>query len=296
MDQGLVIAIFAGLGGMFCGGLTDFFAKKVIDTIGDIPTLFWSQLIGILPLLILFLFNPVVPELTEFNWMYLVMLGLWDGLSYIPMYIAFRKGKVSLLSPILATYALIVAIFSAFFFGEIIPFSRQIAFLIVFFGVLLINVEPPDIWLLITGIKRRGETNIKGLPEILLAVCLYSFWLIALDRFISDINWVPIILIIRVLSTFTVFIYAKATKRKIMLEDKNSLKSIFLIGLFDVAAFSFVAYGFSATSYVSVVAMLSSAFSLPVIILGHYFLRERATRIQLIGSLITIGGIMFLSF
>lgn len=295
MHQELFIAIIAGLGGMIGGGLTDFFAKKIIDKVGDITTLFWSQLIGILPLLILFSFNPSIPRLNYFGWVGLLILGVWDGLSYIPMYIAFRKGKISLLSPILATYAVIVVILSAIFFDEIIPFGRQIAILIVFIGVLLINGDPRDIWVLITRMKRGQEANIKGLPEILLAVCLYSLWTIALDRFISDIDWVPIILIIRLLSTFSVFIYARSTKRKLFFKDSSLFKSIFLIGLFDVTAFGFVAYGFNATSYVSIVVMLSSAFSLPVIILGHFFLKERTTIIQTIGGLITIAGIMFLS-
>ena len=36
-DQAL--AIFAGLGGMFGWGLADFFAKRVIDSIGELKTL-----------------------------------------------------------------------------------------------------------------------------------------------------------------------------------------------------------------------------------------------------------------
>ncbi len=297
MQQELLVAVLAGLGGMFGWGLADFFAKKTIDKIGDITTLFWGQFMGTIPLLILFFFSSApVPRFSIESWVYLLILGVWSGLSYLPVYVAFGKGKVSLLSPIFATYAAVVAILSALVFGEVIPMNRQLAILIVFIGVLLINGDPRDAWALFS---RKGEGNkdnaIKGLPEILLAVGLYSLWLLGLNQFIGNLNWIPILLAIRIFSSITLFVYAKATDKKIEFADKSLWKYVFLIGLFDVAAFSFVSYGFSATSQVSIVVMLSSAFSLPVIVLGRLFLKERATLIQLIGSLVIVGGIILLS-
>ncbi len=105
----------------------------------------------------------------------------------------------------------------------------------------------------------------------------------------------PILLAIRIFSAFALFTYAKATKRKIEFADKSLWKFIFLIGLFDVAAFGFVSYGFSATPYASVIAMLSGSFSLPTIVLGRIFLKEKTTSLQTIGSLVVVGGIMLLA-
>src|ERR1700681_2889684 len=103
----LFIAVLAGLGAMLGWGLADFFAKKTIDTIGDVTTLFWVQLIGIIPLVALFAVHPVIPHklagLGYFGIVYLAVLGVWSGLSYIPTYVAFGKGKVSLLSQIFAS-------------------------------------------------------------------------------------------------------------------------------------------------------------------------------------------------
>jgi drug/metabolite transporter (DMT)-like permease len=294
MQSELLLAVLAGLGGMFGWGFADFFAKKTIDKIGDVTTLFWGQLLGMLPLFILFFFNPTIPTLSNLSWLYVLVLGVWSGLSYIPTYIAFGKGKVSLLSPIFATYAVVVAILSAVFFDEIIPYSRQAAFLVVFIGVLLINGNPRDIWLLVTGKKSR-EDGIKGLPEILLAVCLYSLWLIAFDQFIGGMSWVLILLVIRIFSSLALYFYARSTNRKIAFADKSIWKYVILIGVFDVAAFAFVAYGFSATPYVSIVAMLSGAFSVPTMILGRVFLKEQATILQTIGSLVVIAGIMLVA-
>ena len=46
MDHALLIAILAGLGGMIGWGFADFFAKKTIDRIGDIPSLVWAHVFG----------------------------------------------------------------------------------------------------------------------------------------------------------------------------------------------------------------------------------------------------------
>src|SRR5262245_13791315 len=109
MTTDFLIAILAGLGGMLGWGFADFFAKKTIDVIGDVTTLFWRQVIGILPLLSLFLLNPTVPKQKPHDLLFVFLLGIFSGLSYIPAYVAFGKGKLSLLSPIFASYSAIVA-------------------------------------------------------------------------------------------------------------------------------------------------------------------------------------------
>ncbi|MFN2571957.1 MAG: hydantoinase B/oxoprolinase family protein, partial [Gemmatimonadales bacterium] len=48
METTLLTAITAGLLGMLGWGCADFFAKKTIDKIGDLPTLFWGQLLGLI--------------------------------------------------------------------------------------------------------------------------------------------------------------------------------------------------------------------------------------------------------
>lgn len=293
MERELTIALLCGLGGMIGWGVADFFAKKTIDITGDVTTLFWGQLIGVIPLLALFLCRPVLPTLSTTGFLYLAVLGAWSGLSYIPTYVAFGKGKVSLLSPLFATYAVVVTILSAVFFGEIIPIRRQFVFLVVFLGVLLINGDPKDLWSFVCG--RRSELRVHGVPEILLAICLYSTWLIALDRFVKGNYWVPFMLVIRIFSALSLYGYARARHISLRVIQKGLWKFLFLVGFFDVAAFSFVTLGFSQSSYVSVVAMLSGAFSLPTIILARVFLKERATLAQTVGSLTIVFGIMLLA-
>jgi drug/metabolite transporter (DMT)-like permease len=291
MNHSLFIAILAGLGGMLGWGFSDFFAKKTIDKIGDVTTLFWGQLIGILPLVGLFLYHPILPTLKGQDPLFWALLGAFSGLTYIPTYIAFGKGKLSLLSPIFASYSAIVAFLSAVLLHETLTNNQQVGIVIVFTGILLVSTSPSELFRLIKG-KSKHKTD--GLAEILLATVTYSFWLIALDKFISGRDWVPVLLGIRVVSTSTLLIYALMTGRKLLVRGHNMWKYLIGIGLFDVAAFASVSYGYSVTPHVAIVTVLAATFSLPTIILARVFLKEKVTPLQTLASLTILGGIVFL--
>lgn len=294
MQSELLIAVLAGFGSMLGWGIADFFAKKTIDKLGDIVTLFWCQLLGVIPLLILFIFNPSFPTLSKGEIPFLVLLGVWSGLAYIPTYTAFGKGKVSLLSPIFATYALVVSLLSAIFFKEIIPFGRQIAFLVIFLGVIIMNGNPKSFLFFLKKENQENTGKIGGLKEIIIAVFAFSVWIIALDFFLQGRNWIPFLLAIRIFSSMGLFIYMKFKKITFQVSDKTLWKFLGLIGLFDVFAFASLSYGLSHTSYTSIVAMLGAIFSLPTIVLARIFLKERTTTIQTLGSIVIIIGIVLI--
>jgi drug/metabolite transporter (DMT)-like permease len=292
MNHDLPIAVLAGLGGMLGWGFADFFAKKTIDQIGDVTTLFWGQLIGIFPLLALYLANPIRPEGKPHDFLFMALLGVFSGLTYIPTYVAFGKGKVSLLSPIFASYSAIVAFISATSFHELLTSTQQLAIVVVLCGIILASTDPIALLKLIKG---RSKHKTDGLGEILLATFTYSFWLIALDRFLNGRDWVPFLLGIRIFSTGTLFLYALATGRRLLHGTPKVWKYLIGIGLFDVGAFASVSYGFSATSHTAIVTVLSATFSLPTIILARTFLKEKITPLQTLASLTILVGIILVT-
>jgi drug/metabolite transporter (DMT)-like permease len=291
MHSTLFIALLAGLGSMVGWGTADFFAKKTIDEIGDIRTLFWQQLIGIVPLGALFLINPDTPNFGYLDPWFLIILGITSALLYLPLYTGFGKGQVSLLSPIFASYSVVVVLLSVLILGESLSLSRITAIIITFLGILLISTDLQDLG---KSFHKR-LFNLAGLPEVLFAMVGYSFWLLYLDKFINGKQWVFCLLVIRTVSALTLFIYASMKRIKLWFADKRLWKFLICIGLFDVAAYSFVSYGFSHTQYPSVIAVLSATFSLPTIILARIFLKERFSKSQAIAAVIIICGIVLIS-
>lgn len=291
MQQELLLAIFTGLGAMLGWGFADFFAKKTIDEIGDLPTIFWGQFIGIFPLTVLFLVNSNLSNFTfnKLDPVIIILFGVVSGVSYDILYKAFGKGEVSILSPIFASYTGAVVLLSAFLFGEQIPTLRWLALGIIFLGILLTCINPKGI---MESFKKTSQ--VKGLPEVLTALLIFSLWLVLWSHFVGDKSWI-LILFVRIAAAFTLLVMAHRKGISLMVNNRKLWKFLILIGFFDVSAFSLVSVGFSATSFTSIIAMLSGAFSLPTIILAHIFLKEKATIIQTIGGLTVIAGIVILS-
>lgn len=291
MDHSLVIALIAGLGSMLGWGAADFFAKKTIDKIDDVRTLLWSQAIGVVPLLVIFLANPETPNFSWSTPFLLVAFGVVSALAYLPLYNGFSKGKVSVLSPIFASYAVVVAVLSTIFFHEHLSLGRVIAIAVVCLGILLVSTDVREL----RQIFKRKAKPTSGVPEVVSAMLLYSVWLVLFDQFLQDRNWVSCLLIVRIAASLTLVVYARLRRRKMVVGNKKLWQPLALIGLFDVAAFSFVSYGFSHTHLTSVVAVLSATFSVPTIILAALFLKERLQRIQVIAVAIILGGVALIS-
>jgi drug/metabolite transporter (DMT)-like permease len=273
-------------------GLADFLAKRTVDIIGDLQTLFWSQAIGVVPLMALFAAQRDIPDFRSLDPLYLVLFGIVSALSYLPVYIAFGKGKVSVLSPIFASYAGLVVIVSAIFFGEAIPTGQWLALAVIFVGIVLISTDPREIG----GVLRGRVTHAAdGVPEIVAALVVYSGWLILLDRFLSGRPWILFMLLIRATAAVTLFIYARATRVSLRVGRRDLWLSVGLIGLCDVGAFSSVAFGFSHTAHAGVIAVLSATFSLPTLVLARLFLRERLTSVQQLAACSILGGVALVS-
>jgi drug/metabolite transporter (DMT)-like permease len=259
--------------------------------VADLATLFWAQAIGVLPLIFLLIASPDVPYVGNTDAVKLVLFGVVSALSYLLLYHGFGKGEVSLLSPIFASYAAVVVILSVIFFNEVLGLGRAAAIIVVFAGILLISTNPRDVRRLL----HEKTVRTKGVPEVLVAMLAYSLWLVIFDRYINGKAWVFYVLFIRIVAAITLAVFALARSRGLAVKNRSIWKYLVAIGVCDVAAYSFVAYGFSHTSYLSIVAVLSATFSVPTIILAHIFLKEKATRIQAVAITIIIVGVALIS-
>jgi uncharacterized membrane protein len=291
MDNTLLVAVLAGLGGMVGWGAADFFAKKTIDTIGDLRTLFWAQLIGVIPLALAFLVHPKVPDLNRFDPLFLLLFGMAGALSYLPLYSAFGKGKVSILSPIFASYSVVVVILAAIFLNAQISSLQAAAIAVVFAGTLILSTDLTELRQLIRSRQKLGD----GVPDVLIALFGYSFWLLFLDKFLNGKEWLFYLLIIRSLAVVTLFVYSRLTRTSLRIAQPGLWKYLTVIGLFDVAAFSAVSYGFSHTSYIAIVTVLSATFSIPTLLLAYAFLKERMTSVQFGGVALVLVGVVLIS-
>lgn len=294
MQPELLIALVAGLGGMLGWGLADFFAKKTIDAVGDVVSLVWAHIFGTLILGIVALYHYGVagnelriPDLTEWTW--LAFFGALQAAVYLYVYAGFAKGQVAVLSPIFASFSGLVALASVLFFGEVLGSTLLIVLILIFIGVMLSSID--------VHVAIRGSLIMApGVREVGLATILATLWTLLWDRFVGGADW--ILFTLCMYAFMTVAMYAIAKKRGILLSiapaQRHTWKFLVFIGACEIVAYLAISYGYSATTLTSVVAVLSGAFSLPVIILARIFLAERPTMTQTVGSCIVILGVILL--
>ncbi len=294
MQQDLIIGILAGLGGMLGWGFADFFAKKTIDEIGDIVTLVWAHIFGTLIFALVALFqvfsareqSPMPHSLRE--WGLLLFFGVLQGAVYLMVYKGFGKGQLAVLNPVFSSYSGLAAIVSILVLGEVISANKLLALLIVFTGILLLSIDTK-------ALRMRRLAHVPGFREVAIAAVLATFWTVSWNQFLQGKGWLSYAVFMYAFMTVAVTVLAKVQRISLSPVKSNSWKFLMLIGLGETVAYLSISYGFSVTSLVSVIALLSGAFSLPTIILSRIFLRERISTIQTIGGLATITGVAILS-
>lgn len=295
MQQELLIAILAGLGGMFGWGFADFFAKKTIDKVGSIVSLVWAHVFGTSALIAIALFNVLIWKEQLFLpdnldvWGGLLIFGALQALVYLFAYEGFGKGKLAILNPVFASYSGLAAIVSIVIFGEKVEAYLLLALFIIFCGVLLVSIDLQGLF-----VKHLQIFGAPGLKEIGLAALMAAFWQVYWDRFLGSQDWISYTLLMYAFMTLTAFVISKIKKVNLSIKKPKLWKFLVLIGLCEVIAYLALSLGFSATSFTSVVIVLAGAFSLPTIILARIFLKEKVGAIQTIGSLIIIAGIIIL--
>ncbi|HSX19058.1 MAG TPA: EamA family transporter [Candidatus Saccharimonadales bacterium] len=296
MQRELLVAVLAGIGGMIGWGSADFFAKKTVDRVGSIVSLVWAHFFGTY-ILILIAISQLVFFHKAFHfpssppqWVGLIFFGVLQMIVYWLVYEGFGKGQLAVLNPVFASFTGVVALISILFLGESGGFAKFFPLGVIFLGIMLISLDTKALFSL-----RLKLDNIPGLKEVGIATVLASFWTLGWSKFIARQDWVSYALFMYLFMTIAAFVFSKLMKVKIGAVKSDLWKFLILIGFGEVIAYLAISLGYSATSLVSIVALISGAFSLPTILLARIFLKERVNLDQTIGTLVIIFGIIALS-
>lgn len=296
MNNPVLIAVLAGLGGMLGWGLADLFAKKAIDRIGDITTLVVAHFFGagFLALVtlykVLILQQPIHFPTGLSVWMGIVFFGVLQGIVYLLVYIGFGKGQIAVLNPVFASFTGAVALISVLFLGEHLTGVLVVGLAVVFLGIMLMNIDANAF------VERRiSFMRVPGFTEVITATVLAAVWTLGWNFFVSDSDWFIYTFCMYIAMTVALTIYALVRKVSLKVTDPSIWKFLVCIGVFESLAYVAISWGYGATSATSIVAVLSGAFSLPTIIGGRLWLKETTTRLQLIGSVSIIAGIVLIA-
>lgn len=176
------------------------------------------------------------------------------------------------------------------FFGEVITGHAVFALATIFGGVLLLNADSQAL------LERRlGFVRVPGFPEIALATFLAAIWTLLWGRFINGRDPITYAALMYFFMTVTLMLYALVTEVSLSVSRPAVWLFLALIGLCETGAYLAISWGYAATTHLSIIALLSGAFSLPTIVLARIFLKERTTLLQGAASIVIIGGIVLLN-
>ena len=284
-----MLAIIFALISYFAWSSGDIFGTVVTRKLGAYSTTFWTLLLGLI------LFSFYIPfSLNEIQGLTIdilflnIILGLILATSFLTFYEALRIAHPSLVGTIAASFAALTVILSIVFLKETITNYQALSILVIFLGVIISLLDFTEL------IKGKFAFN-KG---VLLAIATMIGWGIYFTFIkipVSRIGWFWPEYI-----SFTLFplIYLVMKIRRIELKkptyEKALVPLILSVIILRSADFSFnfaISRGLTA-----IVAPIAGSYPTLFVVLAFLVFKDPIKRQQIFGIILTVFGIVLLSF
>jgi drug/metabolite transporter (DMT)-like permease len=285
-----ILSILLGIGGMFGWGIYDFLGGVFAKQIGSFKSLFWSQLAGLFSvflLAIIFKSNVNAPVLIIV--LSLIAAALYSA-GYLFFFKGFEMGNVSIIAATMNLWAVFTILFAFMFMGQRLSALQTLGVLMIIFGATLASLN----W---NEIRNQKFQLSAGVKEAVFGAFFFGvFWNVS--EIISEkVGWLLTTLFIKIGIILFLLIFSFLAKQKVGL-TKTSVKTkviILLMGVIEAVAVALVNYGLTIGDAI-LITPIASALSIVTIALAIIFLKDKVTKIQGIGIVMAIAGIIVTAF
>ena len=281
-----IISLLSGLGGMFGWGIYDFFAGVYSKKIGPYKTLFWSQLAGLFFILLLIsvFTTPLnVPVLTI---ILLPIAALLYSAGYLFFMKGFEIGNISIVAAIMNLWAVFTMIIAFIFMGQRLSTLQSIGVLLIISGVTVASLNWRDI-------KNKRFQLSSGVKETVLGAFFFGvFW--NLSEIISEkIGWLLTTLFVKIGIILFLLLLSFFIKRELYLTKASSKTKLMLVlmGILEAGAVAIVNFGLTIGDAI-LITPIASALSIVTISMAVIFLKDKVTKLQGIGIITAVSGII----
>ena len=281
------MGIIFGIIAMISWGTADFFVVKAVRKISVFKTFVWSQIIGIILFFLIFsLFFkfPVMP----YNIIIMILItGFLGVIAYLAFYKGLQIGKVSIVSPIAASWSVITVILCLVLLKEKLTNIQSFGISLAIIGAVLVSFKSHDL------LKLRIKNIAVGVKYALIALFGWGFYMFLIGVLVDKLGWFLPVFFIKAVAVFYLLSYSGVSKQDIKF-PKNVYFFIVLIGVLETIAF--LSYGMGINyEYNSIVAPIGAAFPMVTIILARIFLKEKLEINQKIGVISVLASLVLLS-
>ncbi len=227
------------------------------------------------------------PTLTNEIVGYGFALGLIGVVSAAALYRALALGPISVVSPVVASYAALTVLLIVVFLGERLTAGQGLAIAVTFIGVVIASTD--------FGELRRtlGRPGV-GVRYGLAATLGFAVWGVLYASAVRATDGIGMILVLRAFSVLLLVAYVIARRTSLgPLRDRRVLALVVIIGVLDTGANVLLSLGIAA-GFASFVMTGSGAYPLIPALLAILVLRERLAPNQYVGVAVLVAGLVAL--
>ena len=285
MHLALILALITFIG----WGTGDLFTVGVVRKIGANLTTFW---IFFFSLLLSLLVLPFVPHDFGRITFPLLALNIFLGILFIYGNIliseAFRVSSAPLIGVIIPSFPAVVLVLSAIIYHDRITPEQTLFIIIILMGVALCSLN-------IKELKKSKRLFDKGTALALLAISFLSLFFTFSRVLIDAYGWfLPTFIAVACFPIILLFLKQKKEKFQIPTSKKILFATFMVALLIRAGDFSFN-YGLSLPDASSIVAPIANSAPILFVITSYFIFRDKLTRQQVLGIIITIIGIVLLT-
>jgi transporter family protein len=285
-----ILSILSGIGGMFGWGIYDFLGGVYAKQIGPFKSLFWSQLAGLIfAFLLIFVFTislnaPILAIIL------LPIAAIFYSAGYLFFFKGFEIGNVSIVAASMNLWAVFTMLFAFIFMGQRLSTIQSLGVLMIISGVTLASLN----W---SAIRNQRFQLSSGVKETVIGAFFFGvFWNIS-EVITEEIGWLLTTLFVKFGIILFLLLFSFLIKRELDL-TKASTKTkcmVVLMGIIEAGAVAIVNYGLTIGDAI-LITPIASALSIVTITLAIIFLKDTVTKLQGLGIITAIAGIIVTAF
>ncbi len=209
-----------------------------------------------------------------------VLSGLAGASGLVAFYAALASGTMGVVSPI-AALGVAVPVIAGFIGGETPSTLQAVGLVIALVGAVATS-----------GPELSGGASARSVGLAAFAGVCFGTVFLAVDQGAKSSALMTLVGMRT--TSLVMFGIAAIALRSIGGLDRTDLFPLFVIGFFDVAANLMYALA-SNRGYVSIVSVLASLYPVMTVLLARAVLHERLRAVQLVGVVVTLSGVAFIS-
>ncbi len=285
-----IISLLSGLGGMFGWGIYDFFAGVYSKKIGPYKTFFWSQLAGLFFVLLLISVFTITLNIPALAIILLPIAALFYSAGYLFFMKAFEIGNISIVAAIMNLWAVFTMLIAFIFMDQRLSTLQSIGVLMIISGAVLASLKWSDI-------KNKSFQLSSGVKETVLGAFFFGvFWNIS-EVISEKIGWLPTTLFVKIGIILFLLLLSFLIKRELYLTKATTKTKLMvaLMGILEAGAVAIVNFGLTIGDAI-LITPIASALSVVTITMAIIFLKDKVTKLQGLGIITAISGIIVTGF